>query len=190
MCFLLLSYLLQPLYQYSFKACKLTWWKILNVKGRLSSYINVEFFTKLWGFLMAKISLKKKSFWGTSLIHLIFSYYYLHLGSTAMLSMKLLLNFFYCIVVLYISLLFWFLYFEFSTLIWWHTLYIFHHCVVTFMWIITKPTSFVPFMKCGGQIKSLSTMNPFILKTKRNELKIQIFKLVHENYTSFKINFI
>lgn len=46
--FLSLIYLLQPLYWYSFQACKLSQWKLLNVKGRLSSYISVELFTKLW----------------------------------------------------------------------------------------------------------------------------------------------
>lgn len=47
MCFLLLIYLLQPLCRYSFKVCKLSWWKVLNVNGRRSSYTNVELFTKL-----------------------------------------------------------------------------------------------------------------------------------------------
>lgn len=47
MCFLLLIYVLQPLYRYSFKAYKLSQWKVLNVKGRLSLFINVELFTKL-----------------------------------------------------------------------------------------------------------------------------------------------
>lgn len=38
---LFITYLLQPLYWYSFKACKLSRWKTLNVKGSLSSYIYI-----------------------------------------------------------------------------------------------------------------------------------------------------
>lgn len=54
---LFITYFLQPLHWYSFKACKLKQWK-----GGLSSDINVELFTnyETLAFLRKKILLKKK----------------------------------------------------------------------------------------------------------------------------------
>lgn len=157
MCFLWLIYLLQPLYRYSFKACKLTWWKILNVKGRLSS-----FFTKVWDFLMGKIFLKKKPFWGTFLIHLIFILLCLIFEAQRLYGAALE-YFLQQHSTIYFTM-FWSLHFDFGTLNYiTYFIYFLSLCNCFYM-LLTKPTSFVPFMKCRGQIKSLSTMNPFHFK--------------------------
>lgn len=124
-------------------------------------------------YLMEKILLKKKSFWRTFLI----LWCNLLLCFIFEAQQPYLCNcfwiFFYINTLLYISLLFWSLFLNLILYIWLQTSCIFHHHAVTFTWILTKPISFIHFMKYKVKSNLNSPQILFIWKTKRNDLNTQ-----------------
>ena len=79
--------------------------------------------------------------------------------------LKWSMNVFHSNAIPYISLLFWSLYFEFNVL---NLIIYFPYFPSPSSYLFTqismKPTSFVPLVKCGGQIKSLSTTDYFCFR--------------------------